>query len=133
MDKISVILSFILGLFMVYSGVNHFLMAPFYLPFVPEFMPFREAIVILSGVVEVALGIAVLVPGLRVGAALSIMALMCLFFPVHIADVFKASPAMGSHEAALVRLPVQSLFIFWAWMASRSDKVKDDATSMRDK
>ncbi len=112
------ILSVLLGLFMLYGGVNHFMIPVFYLPFVPEFLPFREAIVLLSGVLEIVLGAAVLIPKTRYYAALSIMALMIIFLPVHIADVFREAPAIGSHQAALIRLPFQFVFILWGWMAS---------------
>jgi len=30
-------------------------------------------------------------------------------------DVFSATPAIGSQKAALIRLPIQFLFIFLAW------------------
>ena len=119
MKILVLILSVLLGLFMLYGGVNHFLMPVFYLPFVPDFLPFREAIVILSGVLEIVLGAAVLIPKSRHYAALSIMALMIIFLPVHIADVFREAPAIGSHQAALIRLPFQFVFILWSWMASK--------------
>ncbi|WP_236888362.1 DoxX family protein [Desulfoluna limicola] len=119
MKKLSTILCVALGLFMIYAGVSHFLKPVFYLPFVPEFLPFREAIVILSGLLEIFLGVAVLLPRYRHLGALSIMALLVLFLPVHVADVIRDTPAIGSHGAALVRLPIQVLFIFWAWVASR--------------
>ena len=47
--------------------------------------------------------------------ALGVFYLMLLFLPVHIWDVFSATPAIGSHTAALIRLPFQFLFIAWAW------------------
>jgi uncharacterized membrane protein len=119
MKIFTLILSVLLGLFMLYGGVNHLLKPVFYLPFVPAFLPFREAIVILSGVLEVVLGAAVLVPKSRYYAALSIMALMIIFLPVHIADVFSEVPAIGSHQAAIIRLPFQFVFILWGWMSSR--------------
>ena len=40
---------------------------------------------------------------------------MLLFLPIHISDVFSEAPAVGSHNAALIRLPVQFLLIFIAW------------------
>jgi len=120
MKKLSTILSVALGLFMVFAGVTHLQKPVFYLPFVPEFLPFRDAIVMVSGLLEIALGIAVLLPRYRYLSALSILALMVLFLPVHIADLFRAAPAIGSHDVALIRLPVQFVFILWAWVASRN-------------
>ena len=47
--------------------------------------------------------------------AWGILILMLLFLPIHIWDVFSDTPAIGSHNAALIRLPVQFLLIFIAW------------------
>jgi hypothetical protein len=44
---------------------------------------------------------------------------MVLFLPLHIIDIFKETPAVGSHQAALIRLPFQFLFIAWAWYIKR--------------
>jgi len=41
--------------------------------------------------------------------------MMLVFLPLHIIDIFKENPAIGSHQAAIIRLPVQFLFIAWAW------------------
>ena len=51
--------------------------------------------------------------------ALGIMLLMLLFLPIHVWDVFTDNPAIGSSQAALIRLPIQFLFIAIAW------KIKD--------
>jgi hypothetical protein len=45
---------------------------------------------------------------------------MILFLPLHVIDVFRGDPAVGSHQAALIRLPVQFVFIFWAWFCHRN-------------
>jgi hypothetical protein len=44
---------------------------------------------------------------------------MLAFLPLHLMDVFKDAPAIGSHKAALVRLPLQFVFILWAWFIYR--------------
>lgn len=119
MKYLTLILSVLLGLFMIFGGVNHFLKPDFYLPFVPPFLPLKEVIVLLSGVVEVVLGVGVLIPKFRFYAAWGILLLMLVFLPVHIYDLFIENPAIGSHKAALIRLPFQFLFIAWAWAASK--------------
>lgn len=119
MKYLTLILSVLLGLFMIFGGVNHFLKPDFYLPFVPPFLPLKEVVVLLSGVVEVVLGVGVLIPKFRFYAAWGILLLMLVFLPVHIYDLFIENPAIGSHKAALIRLPFQFLFIAWAWAASK--------------
>ncbi|MCG8806070.1 hypothetical protein G1K75_10445 [Tenacibaculum finnmarkense] len=110
------VLKIILAVFMIFGGVQHFIKPTFYLPFVPTFLPFPIMIIYLSGILEIGLGILLFLDTkyAKLGA-LGIFYLMLLFLPVHIWDVFSATPAIGSHTAALIRLPFQFLCIAWAW------------------
>ncbi len=105
----------LLALFLIYGGIQHFLKPTFYEPFVPAFLPAKTMIVYLSGVAEIVLGILLLVPKYTKLAATGIIILMLVFLPVHVRDVFSETPAIGSHQAALIRLPFQFLFIAWAY------------------
>ncbi|MCD8403357.1 DoxX family protein [Tenacibaculum finnmarkense] len=110
------VLKIILAVFMMFGGVQHFIKPTFYLPFVPTFLPFPIMIIYLSGILEIGLGILLFLDTkyAKLGA-LGVFYLMLLFLPVHIWDVFSATPAIGSHTAALIRLPFQFLCIAWAW------------------
>ncbi|MBE7688629.1 hypothetical protein [Tenacibaculum finnmarkense] len=110
------VLKIILAVFMIFGGVQHFIKPTFYLAFVPTFLPFPIMIIYLSGILEIGLGILLFLNTkyAKLGA-LGVFYLMLLFLPVHIWDVFSATPAIGSHTAALIRLPFQFLFIAWAW------------------
>lgn len=114
MKTVKLILTFLFAAIMILGGVNHFLKPEMYFPFIPEMLP-QMTIIYLSGVMEIALGIGACIPKLRSKATLGILVLMIAFLPLHIIDVFKASPAVGTHEAALVRLPIQFVLILWAW------------------
>ena len=48
-------------------------------------------------------------------AASGILILMLLFLPIHIWDVITDTPAIGSHQAALLRLPMQFVLIALAY------------------
>ncbi len=109
------ILQVLLALFLAYGGIQHFLKPVFYEPFVPAFLPAKTMIVYLSGVVELILGILLLVPKYTKLAATGIIILMMVFLPIHVWDIFSETPAIGSHKAALIRLPFQFLFIAWAY------------------
>ncbi|TAE54239.1 MAG: hypothetical protein EAZ89_06805 [Bacteroidetes bacterium] len=114
-------LTYLFGAFMILGGIAHFTSPEMYLKFLPEFLP-RELINILAGVAEIAVGIGVFIPRTRSWATLGILVMMLAFLPLHIIDVFKADPAIGSHEAALIRLPLQFVFIAWAWYINRREK-----------
>ena len=120
MKTLTLILAILLGVFMIFAGSQHFAQPAVFLPFVPPFLPYRPVFVPLSGIVEIALGIAVLVPRFRRIGGWGILMLMIVFLPLHIADVFREHPAIGSHRAALVRLPLQFVLILWAWLVAGS-------------
>lgn len=111
---VKLILTYLFGAFMIFGGINHFLKPEMYFPFFPDFLP-KEILNYLAGVIEILVGIGVFIPQYRPQATLGILILMLAFLPLHIIDVFKDNPAIGSHKAALVRLPIQFLFIGWAW------------------
>ena len=109
------ILQVLLALFLIYAGIQHFIKPAFYEPFVPDFLPAKTMIVYISGVAELVLGILLLIPKYTKMAATGIIILMLVFLPIHIWDVFSETPAIGSHQAALIRLPFQLVFIAWAY------------------
>jgi len=109
------ILKILLAIFMVYAGIQHFLKPAIFLPFVPDFLPLKMLIVFLSGAVEVVLGALLLLPKLAKWGATGILVLMIIFLPIHICDVFSDQPAIGSAEAAMIRLPIQFVIIGLAW------------------
>jgi len=114
-NKIWLGVRILFALFMIMGGVQHFIKPDFYLPFVPSFLPFPMVIIYLSGIVELALGLLLLFKKYTRVAATGIFILMLLFLPVHIWDIISDTPAIGSHKAALIRLPFQFLFLAIAW------------------
>jgi uncharacterized membrane protein len=114
-SKIWIAVRILFALFMIMGGVQHFIKPDFYLPFVPSFLPFPMVIIYLSGIIEVALGLLLLFKKSAKIAAVGIFMLMLLFLPVHVWDIISDTPAIGSHKAALIRLPFQFLFLAIAW------------------
>ncbi|MBT3794167.1 MAG: hypothetical protein HOJ63_03845 [Flavobacteriaceae bacterium] len=125
MKKIWLILKVVLAIFLIFGGVQHFISPNNYIPFVPSFLPFTLAIIYLSGLFEILFGLALFFKKLETIGAWGILILMLLFLPIHIWDVFSKTPAIGSHNAALIRLPIQFLLIFIAW------KVKNNVSQYK--
>ena len=115
MKKIWLILKVVLAIFLIFGGVQHFISPNNYISFVPSFLPFTLAIIYLSGFFEILFGLALFFKKRETIGAWGILILMLLFLPIHIWDVFSKTPAIGSHNAALIRLPIQLLLIFIAW------------------
>jgi uncharacterized membrane protein len=115
MKIVWIVVRVLFAMFMIYGGVQHLVKPDFYIPFVPSFLPFTTAIIFASGILEILLGIMLIIPKYSKHGAFGILLLMLIFLPIHVWDVFSATPAIGSHQAALIRLPVQFLLIFLAW------------------
>ena len=113
--KVWLILKVILAVFLIFGGIQHFINPDNYIPFVPAFLPFTVAIIYLSGLFEILFGLALFFKKQGIIGAWGVLILMLLFLPIHIWDVFSETPAIGSHKAAVIRLPIQFLLIFIAW------------------
>jgi len=114
----------LLALFMVYAGFSHpsFNRIDFQAQ-VPDWVPFsKDLVVILSGIVEMALGLALLFwknQRARIGWALAIF--FILVFPGNIAQYLDGKDSFGaldSDRARLIRLFFQPVLIAWALWSS---------------
>lgn len=114
MKNLKLILTYLFGAFLIFGGINHFIKPEMYAPFIPDFLP-SLAVNYLTGTAEIAVGVGVFIPRFRSVATLGILIMMLVFLPLHVFDVFKENPAIGSHQAALIRLPLQFVLIAWAW------------------
>jgi uncharacterized membrane protein len=107
-------LTILLSLIMISGGILHFLKPAMYAPFFPDYFP-KTAIIYSSGLLEIMVGIGAFIPRFRSMATLGILLLMLAFLPLHVIDVFKEKPVVGSYQMALIRLPLQFILIAWAW------------------
>ena len=109
------------ALFFIAGGINHFVMTDLYLKAMPPYLPWHLALVYLSGIFEVVLGLALLVPRTRVIAGWGLIALLVAVFPANLQMYFDSPDA--SRIASLMRLPGQLLLILWAYYYTRERKV----------
>ena len=119
MIKLIPTLTIVFALLFTIAGTNHFIKPQTYLPFIHNSLP-KLTIIYLSGIVEVLLGIGLLVPAYKSAAAMGIFLLMIVFLPLHIVDVFKQNPAIGSKTLAYIRLPLQFVLIYLAWLIKKN-------------
>ncbi|MGY6562152.1 MAG: DoxX family protein [Luteibaculaceae bacterium] len=73
----------IFGLVFILAGINHFVMPQFYLPLIPDYLPFHAEINYLSGFLEIVLGLLYLLPSSRKVGGWGIFVLLALFIPSH--------------------------------------------------
>ena len=120
-------LLYVMGVLYVVAGLFHFVAPAVYVQVVPPVFPRPLALVYLSGVAEILLGVGVMYPRTRRLAAWGLVALLIAVFPanVYMAThdvVLEGVPAWAStpsNAATWARLPFQLVLIGWAWWYTR--------------
>lgn len=101
--------------FFMFAGIMHIVKPKLFKHFIPK--PFPKLLVnYVVGVIEFALGAGLIFLATAKYAALGIIILLILFLPIHIWDVTRERPAIGSKMLAFVRIPLQFVFIFLAYL-----------------
>lgn len=120
MRVLKLILRYVLGVFFVVAGLNHFISPAFYLKIMPPYLPWHLLLVYVSGFFEVALGLMLLVPKLTRIAAWGLIALLLAVFPanIHMALNTELYPEI-SPIALWLRLPLQAILVVWAYWYTR--------------
>lgn len=108
-------LRIMLGVGMVVQGVNHFIFTDFMVKMMPSYLPWHWALVVLSGVAEIVLGLAVFAKRTRRLAGFGLIALFLAVFPANIEMVLRPGDFGVSQWVLWARLPFQVLFIWWAY------------------
>lgn len=109
------ILKIIFGLFFCYAGIMHFIKPKFFNNFIPDFLP-KLTVNYIAGIVEFILGFGLLFNQTAKEAAIGIFILMIFFLPIHIWDLTKEKPAIGSKKLAFIRIPLQFLLMYLSYL-----------------
>ena len=104
------------GVLYAVLGILHFTNTGFYRPFMPKFLPAHDLLIYLSGVAEILLDIGVLFPQTRTLALWGIIAMLIVFLIVHVNMLLPANGLGISPWILWLRLPIQFLLIYWAYM-----------------
>lgn len=110
-----------LALFMAGVGTLHFIKPDSYLKIMPPYLPWHLELVYLSGFFEVGLGVLLLVPHFSRLAAWGIVALLIAVFPANIYLYQHQEIMPGPPLLHLLRLPLQAVFILWAFWHTKGD------------
>lgn len=123
MRRLKPVMKWLLGILFVLAGVNHFAQPDLYVRIMPPYLPWHRQLVFSSGVAEVALGVLLLVPKCTALAAWGLIALLLAVFPanLHMALNAELYPEL-SPVVLWSRLPLQGVFIAWAYWHTRATK-----------
>ena len=108
---------------MVIAGLAHLVSPEPFIQHLPGWVPARAPIVVLSGLVEVALGVALVASSARRVAAGRVLALFLLVvWPANVYVAVAGVDVDGQPGGPYpwVRLPFQVLFIAWALWSTRA-------------
>jgi uncharacterized membrane protein len=110
----------IMAVMYIAAGAYHFINPRLYKKIIPPQIPFPSAAVGISGAAEILFGAGLLFDNIRVYAAWGIILLLIAVFPSNIymaiSGKFKAIPLW----LRLLRLPLQFVLIWWAWIYTRA-------------
>jgi uncharacterized membrane protein len=104
----------------VLAGINHFAHTPFYLAMMPAYLPWHAALVHVSGLAEIALGLLMCLQRYARVAGWGMIALLIAVFPANLQmalhpDLYPGYPAW----ALWLRLPLQLPLMVWAYWYTR--------------
>jgi uncharacterized membrane protein len=105
------------GIFWIFAGVMHFLIPRQYQAIVPpRIAQWKREVVVVSGVAEIAGGLAVLPDGTRRGARWWLLATLAAVYPANIEMALKPERYPQIPPSALwARLPLQFVFGWLTW------------------
>ncbi|MFL3005633.1 MAG: DoxX family protein [Candidatus Neomarinimicrobiota bacterium] len=111
---------YMMSVFYVGVGTDHFRRPEWYLEIVPPFLPYKFELVLISGLAEVILGFMLLYPKMRFFAGNGLILLLVLVYPANIYLAYTNGAALGTSPlVAWGRLPLQFVFIGMAYLHSK--------------
>ncbi|MCJ8339348.1 MAG: hypothetical protein MJK10_12845 [Pseudomonadales bacterium] len=107
-----------LGICFIFFAIGHLLKTQGMIEMLPAWIPFRSLIIYATGVLELAIGLALIAPSLQLHAAKLAIAVFIVFFPANIYAALQGV-GLGGHQWGaiylLIRAPLQLILIGWAY------------------
>jgi uncharacterized membrane protein len=101
----------------IIAGIAHFVYPKAYLRIMPRYLPNHKLLVLLSGLVEIFLGIALCFEQTRNFGIYAIIAMLLVFLLVHFYMLSGKKEAAGIPRwILLLRIPLQFGLMYWAYM-----------------
>ena len=114
------LLKWVLGILFAVAGANHFVHPAFYVSIMPMYLPWHTALVYVSGLFEVGLGLLLLLRRFERLAAWGMIALIIAVTPANLQMAIHPGLYPDYTSVALwTRLPLQGVLIAWAFWFTR--------------
>lgn len=105
------------------AGAMHFVLPDAYARIVPPYLPHPVLLVYVSGFLEMAGGVGLLLPPVRRAAAVGLVLLLLAVWPANLQMVLAARAAHAPAWAVALlwaRMPLQLLLMAWVWWSARA-------------
>ena len=120
-SKIKTLSIIIMSLFYIGVGTNHIINPNWFVRIIPPILPFKVAIVYISGIFEIILGSLLIFPKTRFIAGWGLIILLLAVYPANIYVALTNGEAMDTTPMiAWGRLPFQFVFIGLAYWHSKA-------------
>ena len=120
MTRTKEVLKWVFGILFALAGANHFAHTDFYVGIMPPYLPWHTALVYVSGLCEMALGVMLLFRRSERLAAWGMIALIVAVTPANVQMAIHPELYPGYSPAALwVRLALQAVLIACAYWFTR--------------
>ncbi len=115
---------FAMTIMLLATGIANFVYVKGMLLMIPEYIPFRPAIVYVTGIVEIIAGMLLLVPKYQKKAGVFLILFFVLLLPFNIyASMLHVDMEKGNYEGdgllyLWYRIPLQLFFIVWVYFSA---------------
>jgi uncharacterized membrane protein len=115
-----IVFLYVMALAYIAAGVYHFVAPGFYKKIMPPYLPYHMELIYASGVFEIVLGLLLLPASTRVYAAWGVIVLLIAIFPANIQMAVNFYQRKNPYLwVAILRLPLQILLIWWAYIYTK--------------
>ena len=117
----------------LFGGIGHFTNAEFFVSIMPPYLPYHLELVYISGVLEIAGAIALLIPKTRLHAGIFLILLTLAVTPANVHMAMNPELFPDATETALYgRLVIQVIFLWIIWFSTsgvRAERRQQQAAS----
>ena len=113
-----------MSMMLVFTAIGHFVFTKGMSMMIPQFIPFKESFVYLTGIFEILLAIGLLIPKLKVISGWTLIIFLLLMLPANIyASINNVNYQKGTFDGnglayLCFRIPLQILFIIWTYICT---------------
>ncbi|RYF85330.1 MAG: DoxX family protein [Chitinophagaceae bacterium] len=111
---------YLMAIAYIAAGINHFINPQLYLSIMPPWLPAHAVLVAVSGVLEILFGLMLFPRRSRRLAAWGLVMLLVAVLPANVQMLLNYIREENPHVwIAVLRLPLQPLLIWWAYVYTR--------------